>query len=130
MRCSIRRTPMAAVVALLCAACATSRSEPLEEFPIERTRDLTLYVRNLNFYDATLYAVSGAQRVRIGIVGGNQEEKFTFRWSQLDLRIEIDLLAVGKYLTDELPVDEGDELELRIQPDLHRRIPRQGRSGP
>jgi len=119
---------MAAAVLLPCAACATSQTQPLDEFPVERTRDLTLHVENQNFYDATLYAVSGAQRLRLGIVGGHQDGEFTFRWSQLELRIEIDLLSVGKYLTDELPVDEGDELELQIQADLHRRIPRESGS--
>jgi outer membrane biogenesis lipoprotein LolB len=127
MRSLILRRVSAAVLAL-CAACATSQSQPLDQFPIERTRDLTLHVENQNFYDATLYAVSDAQRLRLGIVGGHQDGDFTFRWRQLDLRIEIDLLSVGKYVTDELPVDEGDELELQIQPDLHRRIPRESGS--
>jgi hypothetical protein len=59
----------------------------------------------------------------LGIVAGHSEETFLFRWSNMELRIEIDLLSVGSTVTDRLPVDEGDELELIITPDLHQRIP-------
>jgi outer membrane biogenesis lipoprotein LolB len=92
-----------------------------------RERELTLYVDNQNFYDATLYAVDGGYRQRLGVVGGHNEDVFRFRWPYLQLRIEIRLLSVGSHTTYELPVDEGDDLELRIQPDLHRRIPPDGR---
>ena len=92
---------------------------PREDTP----RDLTLVAKNQNFYDATLYAISpGSVRQRLGIVPGHSEETFVFRWSNLELRIEIDLLSVGSTVTDRLPVDEGDELELIITPDLHQRI--------
>jgi hypothetical protein len=88
-----------------------------------RTRELTLVVKNDNFYDATLYALgdSGYRR-RLGTVNGNQQGTFRFRWPPTDLRVEIDLLSVGSYTTHALPVDEGDELELRIEPDLHRKV--------
>ena len=92
-----------------------------------QVRELTLHVDNANFYDATLYAldgVGGGYRVRLGRVVGHQQETFQFRWAPLDLRIEIDLLAVGKYVTHSLPVSEGDQLELRIEPDLHLKINR------
>jgi len=89
-----------------------------------RVRDITLVVKNQNFYDATLYTVGpGGSRQRLGRVSGNSDETFVFRWSSIDLRIEIDLLSAGSTVTDSLPIDEGDELELIIAPDLHRRIP-------
>jgi hypothetical protein len=87
-------------------------------------REITLVARNQNFYDATLYAIGpGGSRQRLGRVSGNSDETFSFRWSSMELRIEIDLLSVGSTFTDALPIDEGDELELIITPDLHRRIP-------
>ena len=89
-----------------------------------RARDLILYVKNDNFYDATLYARdSGGHRQRLGNVTGLSQGTFRFRWTYLDLRIEIALLSVGSTLTPMLPVDAGDELELRIEPDLHLKIP-------
>lgn len=89
-------------------------------------RDLIIEVENQNFHNATLYAVTreGGHRQRLGSVGSYNTETFTFRWpSASELRIEIDLLASGKYLTQPLLVQEGDELRLVIEPDLHRRRP-------
>jgi hypothetical protein len=92
--------------------------------PARASRDITLVAKNQNFYDATLHAIGpGGSRQLIGRVMGNSEESFVFRWSSVELRIEIELLSVGSTVTEPLPVDEGDELELIITPDLHRRIP-------
>ena len=107
---------------LLLAACGVTRNVRPPEQP---SRDITLVAKNQNFYDATLHAIGlGGTRQRLGNVSGNTEETFVFRWSSVELRIEIDLLSVGSIVTEPLPVDEGDELELIIAPDLHRRIPR------
>lgn len=85
---------------------------------------LTLHVENQNFYDATLYALarSGEQQ-RLGIVTGNSQGTFTFRWSQDELRVLIRLLAGGSAATDPILVSPGDSLNLVITPDLHFRIP-------
>jgi hypothetical protein len=86
--------------------------------------ELSLEVQNLNFYDAELYAYEAGHRERIGFVAGNATEMFAFRWPPgRDLRIEIHLVSVGTYVTDRLPVQAGDELQLIIEPDLHRDRP-------
>ncbi|HWP39150.1 MAG TPA: hypothetical protein VNL18_16500 [Gemmatimonadales bacterium] len=84
--------------------------------------ELTLHVKNQNFYDATLYAVSegGAQR-RLGVVRGLRDETIKFRWLHAELRIVINLIAAGAAYTESIPVTEGDELELIIRPDAHLR---------
>lgn len=94
-------------------------------------QELTLVVKNLNFYDAELYARDQSHRRRLGFVSGNDTANFSFRWPpSRDLQIEIHLVAVGTYLSDPLPVEEGDDLELIIEPDLHRERPaRQRPSG-
>ncbi len=90
----------------------------------DASREIGLEARNLNFYDAELYALMGVARVRLGTVNGNSSKSFTFRWvGHTDIRIEIHLLAVGTYFSDPLPVEEGDELVVIIEPDLHRRTP-------
>ena len=102
-------------------ACGLASQGRSRERPV---RDITLVAKNQNFYDATLYAIGPAgSRQAVGRVSGNSEETFSFRWSSIELRIEIQLLSVGSTVTDALPIDEGDELELIITPDLHRRIP-------
>ena len=113
-------------VGLLPGACGAGTTD--EELGLapegERRRELAMEVRNLNFYDAVLYAVSNQQRVRVGFVSGNGTENFRFLWpSSLVLQIEIHLISVGSYLSDPLPVEEGDDLELIIEPDLHRERP-------
>jgi hypothetical protein len=122
---------LAGVALSSCAPAAGSGSgEPQDDLGValasQQRREITLHVDNRNFYDAQLYAVASGSghRRRLGWVPGYGEETFTFRWfSGSDLRIGIDLLAVGSYLTEPLAVMEGDELELVIQPDLHRRTP-------
>lgn len=85
---------------------------------------LTLHVENQNFYDATLYALSrGGDRQRIGVVGGNNQATFTFRWLRDELRVVISLLAGGATATETILVSPGDSLNLIIQPDLHLKIP-------
>ena len=87
---------------------------------------LTLHVENQNFYDATLYALarSGEQQ-RLGVVTGNSQGTFTFRWQQDELRVLIRLLAGGSTATDPILVNPGDSLNLIITPDLHFKIPAQ-----
>jgi hypothetical protein len=87
---------------------------------------LTLHVENQNFYDATLYALApSGERQRLGIVTGNSQGTFTFRWPQDELRVIIQLLAGGSTATDPILVNPGDSLNLIITPDLHLKIPAQ-----
>jgi hypothetical protein len=126
----IRRFRRALAPALGCAlavgagwtGCATAGQGALGEEEEPVVRELTLHVRNDNFYDATLYAVSeSGYRMRLGVARGLNRETFKFRWPYQDLRMQIDLLAAGASLSESLPVSEGDELELTITPDAHRR---------
>lgn len=82
-------------------------------------RGLSIEVDNQNFYDATIYAVRPGLRQRVGYVTGEQKGKFAFRWPDGDLRLEIDLLAVGSYYTQVMDVQQGDELQLTVLPYLH-----------
>jgi hypothetical protein len=82
-------------------------------------RGISIEVRNDNFHDATVYAVRPGLRQRIGLVGGLGKAKFSFQWPEGDLRLEIDLLANGRYYTQVMDVREGDDLQLTILPYLH-----------
>ncbi len=85
---------------------------------------LTLHVENQNFYDATLYALArSGERQRLGVVTGNSQGTFTFRWLQDEIRVIIQLLAGGSTATDPILVNPGDSLNLVITPDLHFKIP-------
>ena len=108
------------IVAFMTVSCGAFGGGSGEQLSAEQ-RQLTLHVKNQNFYDATIYAVDNGFRQRLGVVTGNTERTFRFRWTRLDLSIGIDLLAAGTSVTQPLSVSEGDELELIVQPDLHRR---------
>lgn len=94
------------------------------EFGTENAPELTLEVRNDNFYDATLYAHGSGYKERLGVVNSYSSSTFRFRWPVLDLQIEIDLLSVGSVFTHQMPVDQGETLQLVIEPDAHRRARR------
>jgi hypothetical protein len=87
-------------------------------------RELTLNVKNQNYYDATLYALYQSRRQQIGTVSGLSERTLSLDWGHPDIRIEIHLLSVGSYLTEPMFIEEGDELELVIDPSLDKRIRR------
>ncbi len=120
----VRRLIGTSGVVMVLAACSLGGGGADDEFAPEPAQEIMLEVRNQNFYDATLYAVSGSERVRIGYVGGHATETFSFRWTQLDLRIEVSLLSVGSFFTESMPVDRGDVLELVIEPDAHFKVRR------
>lgn len=82
-------------------------------------REFIIEIENDNFNDATVYALRGGLRLRLGFVGGFGRDTFKFRWPDGDLRIEIKLLAVGSYYTQVMSLDQGDELRLTILPSLH-----------
>lgn len=113
--------PRALTVALAVAAAQIgplTRIAPAQEEVAPR-RDFTIEVANDNFHDATLYAVRGGIRLRLGFVSGFKRDTFKFRWPDGDLRIEIKLLAVGSYYTQVMSVDQGDDLHVTILPNLH-----------
>lgn len=129
MQSLIRRFALLPVLGLIAAtACATGSggaADQLDEFAEPVNPELTLAVRNDNFYDATLYAVSrGGHRQRLGVVTGNHRETFKFRWPHDELRVEIQLLAAGATSSWSVPVTPGDELELVIEPNAHLKAKR------
>lgn len=120
----LRNVTVSFLVAVLVSISCRSGVEYPQPAVVDADRGIQLHVRNDNFYDATLYAVSpGGVRRRIGRVSGKSQETFEFRWTSTEIRIEIALQSVGSTLTDALPVDEDDTLDLVIESDLHHRIP-------
>ena len=112
-RATLRILPLAAV---LVAGCATAGNP----FPREgEAREIEIEVLNLNFSDATLYALRVGQRIRLGIVTGKESTTFTIEWPvSFDMQIEIRLLGGDRCITREMPVDPGDRLYLEIPQNL------------
>ena len=95
-----------------------------DDYPVSmRDNEIALRVINQNYYDARLFARwRNGRRVSIGQVTGFDEKTFTFRWEYFDLQVEINLPSVGIHYTPWMNVEQGDELELVIDPSLDKRI--------
>ena len=107
-----------AIVATLALAACASAGPRLSDDPwssTERPPQVRLIVQNRNFSDARLYAIRRSARESLGILGGKQDAEFMLDWpSPEPLRIEINMLAGPRCVTEEMQVDPGDILELQI----------------
>ncbi len=118
----MRKTALAALLLMLMAGCAPSRSSvpPLTSSG-ESGQAITLRVENMGFNDVTLYAITTGSRDRIGRVGGRGRETFRIPFSvPRDFRVRIDVLAGGNYTTPGIPVTPGDIVELTVEEPLNR----------
>jgi len=79
-----------------------------------RGDSFSIEVRNDNFNQARIFALWNGDRRRLGSVGGNQTEIFTLDWRTQDLRLEVDFLAAGGFVSDRISVNPGDQLYFRI----------------
>ncbi len=93
-------------------------SDPFATASADRD-EIVIEVRNFNFNDATVWTIRREGRdQKLGIVTGKSDKTFRIRWEvPQPLRLEFDLLASVRCVTDELTVDPGDILQLQISAD-------------
>jgi hypothetical protein len=112
-----------AALVLALAACASGGGKSLSGNPFAGAQggeaEIRILVRNVNYNDANVWAVvRDARRERLGTVTGKSENTFTMRWSFTDaLRLEFDLIGGVRCVTEALPVDPGEIIELQISVD-------------
>jgi hypothetical protein len=81
--------------------------------------NIRIFVTNLNFMDATLWAVTTGTRKKLGIVTGKRNAVYTIPWDGfLELHLEVDLLSGPRCTTESLPVGPGDNIELIIDVEM------------
>ena len=102
-------------------ACAGSGTPTSSIRPANDREEISVEVQNQNFYQATIYAYRLNSRTRLGVVESHSTRSFEFRWITGDLRFLIDFFANGCILTDQMPVDRGDDLLLILQPQDYRK---------
>ncbi len=110
------------IVALLLLAATSGCSAVNAINPFDRgsgrSDHVQLRVQNLNFNDATLHSVTTGARVRLGIVSGKASGAFDIPLSApQDVQIEVDLVGESPFLTNPVPAQPGETLELRIEVD-------------
>ena len=117
-----RHTRAATLTGLLvmggCATGTTREGNPFSQDLTERN-EVRVEVQNHNFADATVWMlVRDGRRTRLGYVTGKTDAVFTIPWTVPEpMRLEFDLLADVRCVTDQITVDPGDVLELQISVD-------------
>lgn len=115
----MRRVLAVPAMVMLAAGCGGS-SGGLDDVEPQSADEVTVVVKNQNFYDATVYATAqSASPRRVGSVPGNSERTFTFLWSWIEVAFTIRLTAVGEIRSGAIPVEPGEVLELTIPPDAN-----------
>ena len=101
-----------------CASGSTSQGNAFSRDMAERN-EVEIQVMNFNFSDATIWLlVRDSRRMRLGYVTGKSDAVFTIPWTFSEpVRLEFDLVATVRCVTEEMMVDPGDILELQISVD-------------
>jgi hypothetical protein len=113
------RATFGAALVSLASACGAHTGPSVA--PEMQSRNLTVEVRNYNFYDATIYAWDAGERLRLGMAQGKSTTNFTFRWDLGDVRFIIHFIGVGELVGEVLAVEPGDDLLLIVGQEDHRK---------
>ena len=107
---------------VMVVGCTNSRriNDPFRGGEASGEGQIRIEVQNQNFNDASLHALRGGERVRLGDVGGKSDRQFTLRWNfSMDLQVEVDLVGGGTCRVDPLNADPGDRIWIRIPTELY-----------
>ncbi len=112
-----RRLAWAALLATALPGC----SLPEVPNPFARARGgdgdehVQITVQNHNYLDATVHAVRGGERLRLGEVTGKSEKSFTLQWRlSLPVEFQIHLIGDGGCTVQAMSVEPGDRVWVRI----------------
>jgi len=80
---------------------------------------LRVEVQNLNFNDATVFAVRQGQRIRLGQVTGKNDGKFTVEWNlALPVEFRIDIVGGQSCSVGGIPADPGSTIWIQVPADV------------
>jgi hypothetical protein len=113
---------IAAALVIVVAGCSRGNPITIAHTPTPLVRDsIIVTVINDHFYEARVHAVyNQGLRYPLGVMGMKRENgPFTIPWHIEELAFEIDMITIpGRYVSDEIPVQPGDLVELRIPPNI------------
>jgi outer membrane lipoprotein SlyB len=120
MRHLVGKTRMAintGLVALALAGCSHNQADT----GIIPDQSTILRVDNQSFNDMRIYVIQGGQRIRVGTANGKNTSTFKVPRSIISgfttVRVEaVPIGANGHSVSEEISVQPGEELELRILP--------------
>ena len=110
-----------AYVLVACTACGGGRARnPFDPSSTEGTADrIRVEVDNLNFNDATIWAMRSGQRIRVGRVTGKTEQNFTIEWNMaVPISFQVDVVSGRTCGTQQIPVDSNSRVWVTIPSSL------------
>jgi hypothetical protein len=116
---STRFARASAVLALALGLAACAKPQAKNPFAAPGTGrgegSIRVRIENQNFGDATIHAIRGGERIRLGQVTGKSEKDFTMRWTfSLPLEFEVHIIGGQGCGVRPLSVDPGDRVWVRI----------------
>jgi hypothetical protein len=108
------------VLALAVGGCAAgspgspTRVDPFSVAAGDDTDEVRLTVQNMDFRDASIYAIWNGVKRRVGSVTGMTSETFRMRWQSEEIQLEVDFVGGGGYVSERVPVTQGDHLDFVI----------------
>jgi len=113
------RLATTALMVMIQAACYQGAGVRKNPFAAPGTGEgegsIRVRVENQNFNDATIHALRGGERIRLGQVTGKSESTFTLHWNvSLPLQFQVDLVGGRGCNVRPLSVDPGDKVWVRI----------------
>ncbi len=113
----IRIAVATGLVALALAGCSRNQADT----GIIPSQPTILRVDNQSFNDMRIYVIQGGQRIRVGTANGKQISTFKLSRSVISgftsVRVQaVPIGANGNSVSEEISIQPGEELELRISP--------------
>lgn len=113
--------PAVALMALSLGACSQGWGRAKNPFtaPGSDEGEITVRVENHNFGDATVHALRGGERIRLGNVTGKSEQDFTVNWTfSLPMEFEVNIIGGQGCRVRPMTVDPGDKVFVRIPTEI------------
>lgn len=82
--------------------------------PRAESEDILLTVQNDDFRDATVHVIWNGVRTRAGMVVGKTSQTFRMRWRSEEVRLHVDFVGQGEYVSERIGVLRGDHLHFVI----------------
>jgi len=84
-----------------------------------REGSIDVRIENQNFGDATIHALRGGERIRLGQVTGKSQKDFKVRWNfSVPIEFEVDIVGGRGCGVRAMTVDPGDKIWLRIPTEI------------
>ena len=115
------RLTLAAFLVVATAGCGARSRSPFAGPAQQGSEQIHVHIENHNFNDATVHALRGGQRIRLGTTTGKTDEDFRVRWtSTLRIEFQISLVGGGSCRVRPMTANPGDRVWVRIPNEIHR----------